>query len=148
MLNMEMIVSILSIWTELTGFTETMIYELCYRFYAGIKNRSAILYLLGTLMTMTAANDKAIFHEALKTLTSPYNPKKYERKSDSKDKEPGAPKERKPLPLLKYHHHDEFFGDFLGNEQPLLEFMFHSLFEPKSATLDIALDKFLPSLFQ
>jgi hypothetical protein len=150
MVNMELIVSILSIWSELTGFTETMIYELCYRFYSSMRNRPAILYLMGTLLEMMGASDKAVFNEALKALITPYNPKKYERKPDTKEKEIPGHKERKPLILLKYRHHEEMFHDLLqkDKENIMLEFMFNSLFEFKSGIFETSLDKFLDSLFQ
>lgn len=147
MLNMEMMISILSIWSEQIGFTDCFYCELCYRFHSSIKNRPAILYLLGTILKMNAANDKAVYHEALRTLTSPYTPKKYEKKPDTKEKDGITQKERKPLPLIKYHHHDQLFSDWHGSNLPLLENMFHSLFEAKSTLFDIALDKFLESLF-
>lgn len=117
MLNMEIIISLLSIWGELSGFTESLVLELVYRYYSSIKNRAPILYLIGTLLEMFAANDKNILHEAIKALTSPYTPKKYERKLDIKEKDhiPGQ-KERKPLPIFKLHHHESFFGDLLAHD--------------------------------
>jgi hypothetical protein len=150
MVNMELIVAILSIWSEFSGFTETMMYELCYRFYASMRNRPAIQHLMGTLLEMLAASDKAIFNEALKALITPYNTRKYERKPDNKEKEIPGHKERKPLILLKYRHHDEMFHDLLqkDKENVLLDFMFNSLFEFKSGIFETSLDKFLDSLFQ
>jgi hypothetical protein len=149
MLNMEIIISILSIWGTLTGFTDSLVYELVYRYFCSINNRPAILFLFGTLMQMFGAEDKAVFTEALKALTSPYAPRRYERKPDMKEKEhtPG-PKERKALPLLKFHHHDAFFKDYLNYDQPILDYMLSNCFEYRKGLYESCLMTFFESLFQ
>jgi len=71
-------------------------------------------------------NDIGLFNIALKTLTSPYKQRKYERKADPKDRAPDAPKERKPQSILKIQHHEEFFENILSVDTPILEVLIDS----------------------
>jgi hypothetical protein len=98
---------------------------------------------------MFGAEDKAVFTEALKTLTSPYSSKKYERKVDLKDKDhtPGQ-KERKPLPVFKFHHHDAFFRDYLNHDQPILDYLLSNCFDYRKGLYESCLFAFFESLFQ
>jgi len=142
----ELILSILTIWSEYSSFTEVFVYELYYKYCNSIRSRSAMLYLFSVILKTMNHNDKTLFNSALKALTSVYKPRKYERKLDPKvDATMG--RERKPLPILKVHHHEEFFQDILPQNIPLFEFMLESFLEPKTKVFDNALEKFLEAIF-
>ena len=83
----------------------------------------------------------------MKTLTSPYKQRKYERKSEPKDRAPDAPKERKPQSVLKIQHHEEFFENILSVDTPILEFLLDSFLEAKSQIFETSLERFLDTLF-
>lgn len=91
-------------------------------------------------------NDKTIFNTAIKSLVYPYKPRKYERKMENKDKDMGMQKERKPLPILKVHHHDQFFGDYLPQDTSPFEFLFNSFMEANSSVFETSLQAFLESV--
>jgi len=142
----ELILSILTIWSECSSFTEVFISELFYKYCNSIRSRSAILYLFSVILKTMNHNDKTLFNTALKTLTSPYKPRKYERKMDQKSDNPLG-RERKPLPILKLHHHEEFFQDNLPQNVPLFEFMLESFLEPKNKVFENVLERFLEAIF-
>ena len=146
-LTTELILSILTIWSEYSAFTEAFVYELCYRYYNTIRNRSAILHLLSTILKTLNQSDKTLFNTAIKVLVSPYKARKYERKVENKDRDPTQQKERKSVPILKIHHHDEFFGEYFPQEMPLFEYLLNSFLEAKSTVFEAGLDRFLEAVF-
>ena len=57
----ELVLSILTLWSEFSSFTEVFIYELCYRYLNSIRNRAALLYLFATLLRSMNHNDISLF---------------------------------------------------------------------------------------
>ncbi len=143
----ELILSILTIWSEYSQFTEVFITEIFYKYCNSIQCRAPMLYLLSIILESLNHNDKTVFNIALKTLTSPFKSKRYERKFEPKPDNPMT-RERKPLPILKIHHHEEFFQEVFSQNTPLLEFMLDSFLDTKSQLFGNTLDRFLRALFQ
>ena len=106
------------------------------KMFSTIKARAAVLFLFANLVKLSKSSEKNNFLNVLRTLISPYNFKRTERKPEPK--EPAQllgmsantveKKDKKAVVLVKLPHIDKFFEDYLGKDVSLLDFLANSVF--------------------